>query len=342
MSFTRKDSRQVNPCTQWYEWKGSKGHFVMYDKEKQVEIPKDLDYFVVLDFNLMCLKGMTDGGGGKFHQFYSNAVRRWGESGTPSSRIIRLSKDKEVILEGNYKEIKEKLPQGVKYTLGVYIMTHDYQLAHLSMSGSALSAIEYDGHGAVGWFDLESKCRSKFGNGSFAMIDTVDAKKGATSYKVPVFWGREALGAEEIEKATELDEALQKYLDTYLGGGSEVVQEVQEVKLDEASALDNPNHNVLSSNNDEERFIFWDQGNEEETKATKAEIQKLIDDNKLNNEAVDKIKWRPIGSNDDDWRGGLELFGEQSDEVEDLKKGGFLKKGSDILKESEETEVLPF
>ena len=120
------------------------------------------------------------------------------------------------------------------------------------------------------------------------------------------------------------------------------MQEVQEVKLDEASALDNPNHNVLSSNNDEERFIFWDQGNEEETKATKAEIQKLIDDNKLNSEAVDKIKWRPIGSNDGDWRGGLELFGEQSDAVEDLKRGGFLKKGSDILKEPEETEVLPF
>ncbi len=120
-----------------------------------------------------------------------------------------------------------------------------------------------------------------------------------------------------------------------------VVQEVQEVKADEESALDNTTHNVLSSK-DEERFIFWDAFTEEETKATKSEIQAIIDEKKLDDDSVDKIKWRPIGSGDADWRDGLELFGKKDEEVENLKKGGFLKKGSDLLKETEETEVLPF
>jgi len=197
----------VNPAKRFIEWKGSKGIFSYYDKEKEENVEMPLPFtFIVLD-TLSTIKGYSDSAGSGF---WSNEVRN-----TTKDKMTLRNKDG-VVAEGLYQEIKgHRDATGAKYSQSVYIAYFegkDLVIGNIQIMGAALNA----------WIDFRGG--NDIMKGAVTVKDKVEGKKGATVYQIPVFEMKE-LSAETEAKAIELDKELQSYLSEYLGGSYTKEQE---------------------------------------------------------------------------------------------------------------------
>jgi len=186
-----------NPCKKFIDFKGDKGQFFYYDKEKevQIEIPMPI-YFVVLD-ELSTISGYNkknDCG------VYSNEVH------STVKEILRVKtfKGGESII-GLYNDVKDSIKAiGGKYTKSVYALLVQKdgtnELVNFKFKGSSFS----------GW--LEKKFNTN--NSVVGIVDLTEETNGNTVYNVPVFKAFKM--TDEIrQEAILLDEILQGYLDEY-------------------------------------------------------------------------------------------------------------------------------
>lgn len=189
--------KPVNPCKKFIEFKGNSGVFQYWDKstEKNIEVEKPVK-FIVLD-ELATITGFSD-------QFqcgvYSNEVH----SLTNELMSVRTFKGGQKIV-GKYADIKGEIASmGGKFCKSVYAALigkgNVLELVNFQLKGAALSAwVNYSG--------------DKTG-GAVQVIKCMDGKKGAVTYKIPVF-EQVTYDPDLMKQAIMMDRNLQAYLADY-------------------------------------------------------------------------------------------------------------------------------
>ena len=200
-------SGSANPAKLFIEWSSTNKCFKYYDKEKEENVLIKLPFkFLVLDI-LATIKGYsdTDQSG-----FWSNEVR------STKTEELTVRTRKGVSAKGMYDDIiASRDLVGAKFCQSVYIMMYQGTtpiLANLQLTGAALGE----------WFDFlkaERKASKDYNiifKKGIQVSDTIEAKKGATTFNKPVFKLIEVSEATNLA-AFDLDAELQEYLTEYLG-----------------------------------------------------------------------------------------------------------------------------
>ena len=211
MSRTKKREGSKNPATKFISLSGVSGNFGYWNK--QLEKTVELEYpirFIVLDV-LSTIKGYHSG---KQSGIYSNEIHN------QSVEILKVkvfgSGD---IATGLYADIKDKVKGvGGKFTNSVYammIVDDEPELINFQFYGASLSPF------------IDFQKEANIYKNSVIISDVEPAKKGATSYFIPMFEAG-AITDEEGKAADLLDIDLQKYFDEYKLGqlDSSKVEEV--------------------------------------------------------------------------------------------------------------------
>lgn len=197
MRTNPNQTRKPNPAIRFYEWKGSKGVFQYYDKEKKETIEAPANFpFIVLD-ELSTIKG--------FNQqtqlsLYSNEVRNL----KTQKMFVKYHKGNDLI-DGYYNDIKEFVKgKGGKFCKSVYIAIKEG-------SDLKIANIQFVGSGFDGWMRFLEKSKNELYTGIVELTGSVQEKNGATTYKVPTFAIRPIAPKTDLAAGT-----LQKELEEYL------------------------------------------------------------------------------------------------------------------------------
>lgn len=190
--------RLTNPSKFFIKLKS--GKIVYYDKELQdnIEVPVPFE-FIVLD-QLASIKGWSDTDGSSY---WSNEVR------SISRDPVTIRTSRGIKESGIWKEVKGSIGiSGARYNASIYIAHKSTDgglvISNLSLTGAALGA----------WIEFNNKNRTN--NIKVVLSGWSDGKKGAVSFKVPVFEPAK-LSKTEKEEAIYLDKQLQAYLEDQLG-----------------------------------------------------------------------------------------------------------------------------
>lgn len=199
MSRSNPTTNNPNPSTRWFEWKGSEGKLVWYDKElkENIEAPKNFR-FLVLD-QLSTVKGYN-----KKAQcgIYSNEVRN------NSDTLIVKFYDGDVIAEGTWNAIKESVvfKKGA-FAKSVYIAFKDgetLKIGNICMKGSSLGP----------WFDFTKKHGKELDTKAVAIKAGEKDTTGDVDFIPPVFSILDTT-EETNQAAVALDQELQTFLEGY-------------------------------------------------------------------------------------------------------------------------------
>lgn len=187
--------RPTNPAARFLEIKN--GGVVYYDKANQENVAVDVPLeFIVLD-QLATVKGWSDS---DESGYWSNEVRSVGKD----TLTVRTSKGAKE--SGLWRDIKgSSNVAGSRYHASIYLAhksTNGMEIANLSLKGAALNA----------WIEFIQK--NRIGSSKVVLSGWADGKKGAVSYKVPMFEAH-AMSDDEKAEAIGLDKELQAYLGEY-------------------------------------------------------------------------------------------------------------------------------
>ncbi len=190
------ETQIVSPCKKFFKWSSEQKGFTFYDKETKKNIPHPLPFtFIVLD-SLVTIGGFSDS---EQAGYYSNEVRNMQKD----PFAVRLGK-KGVVCTGLYAE-KIKGHAEMEFVQSVYV-------AYKEGDKMEIGNIHFRG-ASVGAF-FEFKKANDLMKIAVNVPSTVEGKKGAVVYNMPVF---KSLPLSEASNAaaTALDVVLQEYLVKY-------------------------------------------------------------------------------------------------------------------------------
>jgi hypothetical protein len=213
MSRLKQGDIVDNPTVKYVKWKSSTQSFQYWDKSandgegERVDVTLPLK-FIVLD-DLVSISGFVKNRGKKDKgaAVYSNQVRA--DYADPTSAkyiplVVKRADDGEILAEGLYKDIKDSLPDGCKYTRNIYA------LVQLENKEWEIWCISLSGAGFAGWRNFTDKKGRKFiYEDGIVCEDFKVEKNAAISYNVPVFKKYQLTPAEDaavMENAPRLDE----------------------------------------------------------------------------------------------------------------------------------------
>jgi hypothetical protein len=203
-----------NPATKFIEFKGDKGIFQYFDKEKgengeNVEMQMPF-YFIVLD-ELSTITGYNNE---NECGIYSNEIH------SLADEILKVKTFKGGIsLVGKYADIKNDIKAiGGKFTKSIYAMLlgKPNTFVHFKFSGAAFSS----------W--LEKKIDLQ--KAAVLVNETAQGQNGAVKYTYPIFKSSiiPAIKQYVWNEALEMDKQLQKYLISYKNNQIEKVVIIEE------------------------------------------------------------------------------------------------------------------
>lgn len=243
--MSRSNPIAKNPATRFFQWGGGEGKINYYDKEKEEQITVPFPFtFLVLDE----LNGVTGFSEKDRSGIWSNDVRDMRKE-----ELIVRSKSG-ILARGLYANIKaEIVSKGGKYTKQIYIAYKDESgelvIGHFKASGAALTA----------WIELTKKLDVY--KAAVVISGAKKAKKGATTYYVPVFEGQN-VGKSTEEAANALDRELQTFLNTYLAkrveaddefyAGPASTETAEEEEIAEEVVTDDVEEEAIDDDNDDE------------------------------------------------------------------------------------------
>lgn len=187
--------RPTNPSK--FFMKVKSGNISYYDKasKENITVPTPFE-FIVLD-QVATIKGWSDA---DESGYWSNEVRSVGKD----TLTVRTSKG--IRESGIWRDIKGSSNiAGAKYNASIYV-------AHKSRDGLEISNLALTGAALNAWIEFTQK--NRVNNVKVILSSWADAKKGAVSYKVPVFEAV-AMTDDEKKEAVALDKQLQVYLNEY-------------------------------------------------------------------------------------------------------------------------------
>jgi len=191
MSISGDGNKLARPTNKYIKFKSGKFQYWSKEDEKNIEVPLPIT-FIVLD-ELATVVGWHDE---SQSAIYSNEVH----STNFEELNVKAFKGGD-LAKGLYSNIKDTIKaKGGRYAKSVYAMI-DGELVNLQFAGASLSA----------WIGKEAK------GVAYKVTKLDEGKKGATTYKIPVFEDATLdLGEGDVSAAMELDkETLQPYLVQY-------------------------------------------------------------------------------------------------------------------------------
>lgn len=224
--MSRRDefkNENPNPAKRFLDWKSDEQCFSYYDKEKDERIKVELPFKFLTLKEMHTVKGWSDA---SESAIYSNEVKYIGTE----ELNVRSFKGGE-IAKGLYKEIKNRVKDfGGYYVKSIYIMTEDGEIWNLQLKGSAVQQ----------WGEFTQKTRSRLSDEWVEVVEAEERKKGSIKYTVPVFRFNTSLSTEQGEKADEVYNTLQLYMDSYLAAKEveETINPPAEPKADLVAADD--------------------------------------------------------------------------------------------------------
>ena len=220
------NEQSTNPAKRWFLWDGSKGNLKYYDKETETEIRIELPFeFVLLD-RLAVIKGWHDA---SESGIYSNEVRKTMDE----PFTVRAFKMKEVIAQGFYSEIKDKIKAaGGKFSLNLYIAYTDEETNEL-----AIGSLMFHGAPMSSWIEFEKENRKVVFQKGITITNYKQDKKGGVTFRKPEFEIVEIPEAVDA-KAEELQKELQKHLLRYLSRKTETKPDESEQEEEPPSTTD--------------------------------------------------------------------------------------------------------
>lgn len=190
-----------NPSKRFLQWKSNDKNFSYYDKsigEKGENVPVNLPFKFQFLEHFHTVKGWNDAS----------------ESGIYSNEVKFISKEPlEVksfkggkIAEGLYSEIRPKIRDaGGKYFRSVYVIDESGEIVNLQLKGAVVSA----------YSDFMKENEGKIESYWVEINKSLDLKKGATKYSVPVFEIGKAFTKDELSLADEKYKDIVAYFDKY-------------------------------------------------------------------------------------------------------------------------------
>jgi hypothetical protein len=185
MGYLSKNKSVKSPNEKFIEFRG--GKFVYWDKEKKENIEVKMPIRLLSIDHMIGVSGGIEDDDGNFHKVSSNIAAHLGKT-------LSVRKDNAVIARGVWKNISDTVrAAGGRYTVYEYCLMGE-ELVALKMVGATLKA----------FFD-------KSGSGDVITVSkTIDKKKGANKYKVPVFVMEEL--TEEDKKLLDESPEVQKFV----------------------------------------------------------------------------------------------------------------------------------
>lgn len=212
MSRSNPTEGARNPSTRWFEWSGGAdgGYVRWYDKEKKEHVKVDSPFVFLLLDELSTVKGWHEP---SESAIYANEVRDLRQE----VLVVRSFEGGE-LASGLYTGIRDRVAAiGAHYCTSIYLAYKEVdglKLGNLSLKGAALSA----------WMDFKRNAQTKKDASGKSVksyfVDAVkigsyeQAKKGGTTYRVPVFSFAPVSEATN-QQAVALDMELQAFLSDY-------------------------------------------------------------------------------------------------------------------------------
>lgn len=212
MSRSNPTEGARNPSTRWFEWSGGAdgGYVRWYDKEKKEHVKVDGPFVFLLLDELSTVKGWHEA---SESSIYANEVRDLRQE----ALVVRSFEGGE-LASGFYTSIRDRIAAiGGHYCTSIYLAykgDDGLKLGNLSLKGAALSA----------WMDFKRNAPTKKDASGKSVksyfVDAVkignfeQAKKGGTTYRVPVFTFT-PVSEDTNKQAVALDMELQAFLAEY-------------------------------------------------------------------------------------------------------------------------------
>lgn len=213
MSRSNPTEGTRNPSTRWFEWAGGSdgGYVRWYNKETKADVPIEGAFTFLLLDELATVKGWHEP---SESSIYANEVRDTRQE----PFVVRSFKGGE-LASGIYTAIRDRIVAvGGHYVASLYIAYKDgdeLKIGNLALKGAAAGA----------WMEFKRNAGSKKGAmgrmvraylvDAVKITGYVEAKKGATVYRVPKFALMETSETTN-QQAVALDTELQMFMVEYL------------------------------------------------------------------------------------------------------------------------------
>ncbi len=204
MSRTNNNNNTSNsPVSKYLKFSGKSGTFSFWNGESNTDVAPNLK------FSLLETKSKIVGWDESSQsRIYSNEVGRL----DLEELTVRTSKGSGNIAKGLYSDIKGDLATSdAKFATVIYAGTTDGEILHVTLTASALGA----------WMDFKNSNKSEIWTHYIVFTGFEERKKGAVTYKVPVF----AIGEKIDSEGSKVADELSRKVDAYFGVGETLENE---------------------------------------------------------------------------------------------------------------------
>lgn len=201
MSRTNNNNNtSSSPVSKYLKFSGKSGTFSFWNGERMVDYDAKQAFFT---FSLLETKSKIVGWDESSESsIYSNEVGRL----DLEEFTVKASKGSGNIAKGLYSDIKEELSSAkAKFATVIYAGTTDGEILHVTLTASALGA----------WMDFKNSNKSEIWTHYIVYMGSEERKKGAVTFKVPVF----AIGEKIDSEGDIIANELSRKVDAYFGVG---------------------------------------------------------------------------------------------------------------------------
>lgn len=204
MGFNSYHNKVQSPAKVYHRWKGGEGKLIHWDSTVEneeggqgAEVESKLPFkFAVLE-QTRRISGFAPQGSGV--RFYSNEAVAYNDE----IRVMRKEGDKpaEEVCKGKYSDIKDKLPQGARLAVQLYIYNPETeQIECMTCQGASLGAF------------IEFSKKNRIYENYITMEKGEEAKTGAVTFFPPEFKIAEKYTKEETNALQEVDNQIGEFL----------------------------------------------------------------------------------------------------------------------------------
>lgn len=205
MGFNSFHNKPISPAKVFSRWRGGEGKLTHWDGQVQnpdgslgSEVEEKLPFkFAILE-QTRRISGFAPGKTTST-RFYSNETVEYDDVITVMSKTGDAPAQK--VLEGKYADIKEKLPQGAKLAVQLYVYVPERdQIECITCQGASLGAF------------IEFSKKNRIYDNYVTIEKGDEAVTGTVHYFPPRFGSAEAYDKETRDKLSEIDSQIVTYL----------------------------------------------------------------------------------------------------------------------------------
>jgi hypothetical protein len=204
MGFNSYHNKPQSPAKVFHRWKGGEGKLIHWDGTVEnteggqgAEVEAKLPFkFAVLE-QTRRISGFAPQGTGV--RFYSNEAVAYDDE----LRVMRKEGDKpaEEVIKGKYAEIKDKLPQGARLAVQLYVYNPETeQIECITCQGASLGAF------------IEFSKKNRIYENYVSMKKGEETKNGAVTFFPPEYTVAEAYTKEDKDVLQKADDAISEFL----------------------------------------------------------------------------------------------------------------------------------